>query len=309
MIGWSLAAVVTVASAAPSTARAQSSAPVPTAPKGPDEQEEQLVRSAASPATTTVPDKIDGDAEAQYFLLHDLNYFSLRVNEGTPPEVKFQVSVRFKMLRLGAHYQHALNFAYSQTTYWNLFDTADSEPVTELNYRPEFFYSYRQPSHPAREFQFGYLHDSNGVGVLPGANMDEATRETANSRGWNTIFAQGRWAFARADKTTAWFYPSVGLRIWCPFIYTPGLQKQLGYGELLFDLDLNVPHHPRFGRLTNRLIVHVHSVEEDLLYPLIPVVTNNRVRMWVFGQVFYGEQESLLTPQVVTHVYAGLAFQ
>ena len=300
------AAVTLIVSAAPSGAFGESVAPV-TPPSA--EPPEQLVRSASSPPTTAVPDAVEGDPESQYFFLHDINYFSVRLNEGTPPEVKFQVSVRFKMLRLGAHYQHAVNFAYSQTTYWNLFDANDSEPVDELNYRPEFFYSYRGSEHRYREVQVGYLHDSNGLGALPDADPQEAMREKANSRGWNTIFAQGRWGPSREGAREPWFYPSVGLRVWCPFKYTPGLEKQMGYGQLWLDVDLSVPDHPRIGRLSNRLIMRMHSVEDDLLYPIMPVVTNNRVRLWVFGQIFHGEAESLLTPLSVTHLYAGLAFQ
>jgi outer membrane phospholipase A len=298
-----MATVVTLfVSAAPSGA-AFGEAVAPVTPP-PAEQPERLVRAASSPPTTAVPDAVEGDAESQYFFLHDINYFAVRLNEGTPPEVKFQVSVRFKMLRLGAHYQHAVNFAYSQTTYWDLFDTNASEPVNELNYRPELFYSYQGSDQRYREVQVGYLHDSNGLGVLPNDPLQKG-----NSRGWNTIFAQGRWGLSRQGASEPWFYPSVGLRLWCPFIYTPGLEKQMGYGQLWLDVDLSVPNHPRIGRLTNRLIVRMHSVEDDLLYPIMPVVTNNRVRLWVFGQIFYGEAESLLTPQSVTHLYAGLAFQ
>jgi hypothetical protein len=101
----------------------------------------------------------------------------------------------------------------------------------------------------------------------------------------------------------------VGLRLWYPFTYSPGLDKQMGYGQVWLDVDLSVPHDARIGRLSNRLIMRMHSVEDDLLYPIMPVVTNNRVRLWIFGQIFHGEADSLLTPLKVTHLYAGLAFQ
>jgi outer membrane phospholipase A len=256
-----VALATVLGSASASAAVAESSAPVTPLPVV---EEEHLVRSTASPPTTAVPDQVRGDEESQYFLLHELNYFAARVNEGAPPEVKFQVSVRFKMLRLGEHKQHAVNFAYSQTTYWDLFDTKNSEPVRELNYRPEFFYSYQGHEQRYREVQVGYLHDSNGLGVLPQAD------QSLYSRGWNTFFAQGRWGLSRAGATEPWFYPSLGLRLWWPFYYSKDLEKHMGYGELSFDVDLSVPHHPRIGRLTNRLIVHRRSVEEDLLYPIVP---------------------------------------
>jgi hypothetical protein len=294
------AALVSLGGGAP--ALGQTPPPAPPLPSTPD----RVYRSVSSPPRTTVPDEVRGDAEGQYFFLHDDNYFALRFNEGSPPLVKFQVSVRFEMFRWGQDNKYALNFAYTQTSYWDLFNGDASNPVIESNYRPELFFSFRPGAghQRHRELQLGYLHDSNGLG-------DFATvKQAASSLGWNTAFAQGRWGFSRDGAREPWFYPSVGARFWIPFAYSDGLQKQLGYGQVFFEVDLSIPDHLRLGRLSNRVTLRMHNVEDDLMYPLAVVLTDGRVRAWAYVQFFYGEAESLLTAgQTVTHAYAGVAFQ
>ena len=94
-----------------------------------------------------------------------------------------------------------------------------------------------------------------------------------------------------------------------PFIYSKDLNKQIGYGEIFLDLDLSIPNYQRFGRFSSRSIVRIHSVQEDLYYGL-PAASQGVLRAWLFGQLYYGEAESLGTAaQTARHVYFGLAFQ
>jgi len=45
-------------------------------------------------------------------------------------------------------------------------------------------------------------------------------------------------------------------------------------------------------------------------YPLLALTTGGRVRAWIFGQIFTGEAERMITfADHVTHGYLGLAFQ
>jgi outer membrane phospholipase A len=265
---------------------------------------DELVRPAGAPPRTAVPEAVSSDVARQYFFLHNDNFFALRANEGWPAEAKFQVSVRFEMLSFFEKNNLALNAAYTQTSYWEIFDTARSEPVVENNYSPEAFLSYRPyRSQRYRELQAGYLHDSNGLGDVDNVN------QTANSKGWNTFFAEGRWGFSRAASSQPWFFPTVGARGWVPFFYSKDLNKQLGYGEVFLDLDLSVPKHERYGRFSSRSIVRMHSIQEDLYYGL-PAASQGVLRAWLFGQLYYGEGESLSTAaQTARHVYFGLAFQ
>ncbi len=252
-----------------------------------------------------MPERVSNDSSRQYFFLHNDNFFALRANEGWPAEAKFQVSVRFEMVSLFDKHNVALNAAYTQTSYWDIFDTKDSEPVRENNYSPEAFLSYRpHRGQRYREIQAGYLHDSNGLGVV--GDVDQK----ANSKGWNTAFAEGRWGFSRAASSQPWLFPTVGARVWWPFYYSQDLNKQIGYGEIFVDVDLSIPNHLRWGRFSSRSILRLHGVQEDLFYPLFPVATDGAVRAWFFGQLYYGEGESLNTAaQTARHVYLGLAFQ
>ncbi len=94
-------------------------------------------------------------------------------------EMKFQLSVKSHML---GEANHTLWFAYTQLSFWQIYDKAHSNPFRETNYEPEIIYSYR-PEHlnlgPVRIsfLNGGIVHQSNGQS-LP------------RSRGWNRIYAQ-----------------------------------------------------------------------------------------------------------------------
>ncbi len=280
------------------TARATDGAP-------PAPPARQLVHPADAPPRTSIPEPVSSDLSSQYFFLHDENYFGLQVNGGSPPRVKFQISIRFEMISLGDAHNVALNFAYTQKSFWDMLDFAHSSPFVESDYHPELFVSYR-PHRDVRyrEAQLGCQHESNGLGAV--GNIDQ----TPDSREWNACFAQGRWGFARDPGIEPWFFPAVSLRLWLPFGSDQPVVNAVGYGQLVFDLDLSIPNHLALGRFSNRLIVREHSVEDDLLYAILPVATAGRIRTWVFAQVFYGKAERLITAgDAVTHVYAGVAFQ
>lgn len=76
-------------------------------------------------------------------------------------EAKFQISLYQRILNTR---QGRLFFAYSQTSWWQLYDQADSRPFRETNYNPEFFWAtppldslWGQPW-----MHLGYEHQSNG---------------------------------------------------------------------------------------------------------------------------------------------------
>jgi outer membrane phospholipase A len=266
----------------------------------------RLLRAPGAPPRTTVAEPV-GSRTSQYFFLHDDNFFAVQTNGGSPPLVKFQLSVRFEVISLGGDRNNfALNFAYTQKSFWALFALDDSSPFVENNYKPEAFLSYRPDRERRyRELQLGYLHESNGLGRL--GQVDQSM----DSRGWNYFFLEGRWGFARDDQgSLPWFFPTLGLRLWYPFDATPHLVDHEGYFAAFLDLDLSVPSFPRVGRLSTRASVRRHSAQADFYYPLLPFVTGGRIRTWIFAQVFYGQAERLITfDQKVTHIYAGLGFQ
>jgi len=265
----------------------------------------QMVRPMAEPPRTSIPETVSGDLSSQYFFLHDDNYFAFQVNGGSPPRAKFQLSIRFEMISLGDTHNVALNFAYTQKSFWDMLDFARSSPFVESDYHPELFVSYRPHREVRyREAQLGCQHESNGLGAI--GDVDQ----TPDSREWNSCFVQGRWGFARDPAHEPWLFPALGVRLWLPFWSDQPVVNAVGYGQIFLDLDLSIPNHLAFGRFSTRVTLREHSVQDDLLYAILPVATSGRIRTWLFAQVFYGRGERLITAgEMVTHVYAGLGFQ
>jgi hypothetical protein len=268
-------------------------------------QTQHLIRPSTSLPRTSIPEPVSGDPRAQYFFLHDDNYFALQVNGGSPPRTKFQISVRFEMLSFLDPNNIALNLAYTQTSFWDAFDFAHSAPFIESDYHPELFVSYRRHRDIRyREAQLGCQHESNGLGAV--GNIDQ----TPDSRSWNSCFVQGTWGFIRDPQENPWFFPTIGARVWQSFWSDKPVTDVVGRFQVFFDLDLSIPNHLQLGRFSNRLTVREHSVQDNLFYALLPVATAGLIRTWVFAQIFYGEAERLITASdKVTHIYAGLGFQ
>jgi hypothetical protein len=294
----SVAALALCALAGGRAARAEAPPPIPGAAP-------QLVRPAAAPARTAIPEGVTGDPRSQYFFLHDDNFISLQANGGSPPRAKFQLSIRFEMISLFDTNNVAVNFAYTQTSFWDALDFNHSSPFVESDYHPELFISYRRHRDIRyREAQLGCQHESNGLGAI--GNVDQ----TADSRSWNSCFAQAGWGFVRDPQHDPWLFPTLGLRVWKSFWSDQVVTDAVGWFQVFFDLDLSIPNHLQFGRFSNRLTLREHSVQDDLFYAILPVATAGRIRTWLFAQIFYGEAERLITAgERVTHIYAGLGFQ
>ena len=115
-----------------------------------------------------------------------------------------------------------------------------------------------------------------------------------------------RWGIER-DKPPqqTWFYVTPGIRAWIPFAVSNDLVRYEGYFAAFADVDLRIPAHPEAGRLSARLTVRQHNLETNLFYPIL-----SRVRCWLFGQLFLGKAERLITAQdSVSHLYFGIGFQ
>jgi len=270
--------------------------------------QDRLLRSPGAPPRTAIDEPLGADSEGQYFFLHDDNYFSFQTIGAERPRVKFQFSLRFEVVSLRETHNFAFNLAFTQKSFWDMLDFDHSSPFIESNYRPEAFFSYRPVrSRRTREVQLGVQHESNGLGAV--GQVDQS----ADSRGWNYIFLDAHWGFGRdqSDGHDPWLFFTPGLRVWYPFHSTSqALVNAEGYFLAYVDVDFRVPELPRASRLSARLKARRHSFEADVYYPLLALTTNGRVRAWIYGQVFTGEAERMITfADHVTHGYLGLAFQ
>lgn len=108
--------------------------------------------------------------------LYKPNYFmpftwTDKIDRDDDTEVQFQIS--FKQ-RIG--HTHVF-FAYTQVSFWRMWDSSDSRPFRETNFNPEMFYRWRAEKHPfgPLDIDFGLEHESNGQS-LP------------DSRSWNRAY-------------------------------------------------------------------------------------------------------------------------
>ncbi|MGF1756473.1 phospholipase A [Photobacterium sagamiensis] len=95
-------------------------------------------------------------------------------------EVKFQFSGKIKFWDDLYNDNWDLWFGYTQTAWWQLYNSDESAPFRETNYSPEFFASYYSDTNilgfTLLETDIGFIHQSNG-------------RAEALSRSWNRIYA------------------------------------------------------------------------------------------------------------------------
>ena len=92
--------------------------------------------------------------------------------ESDKAETVFQVSAKLRPIGLPIY------LAYSQRSFWSLYDASSSRPFRETVYNPEIFWRW-YPSFEAGEFlwgaDFGYEHESNG-------------QDLPRSRSWDRLY-------------------------------------------------------------------------------------------------------------------------
>ncbi|HWU68403.1 MAG TPA: phospholipase A [Stenotrophobium sp.] len=91
--------------------------------------------------------------------------------DGRHTEVEFQISAKQKLFHTQFY------FAYTQKSFWQLYDKKESSPFRETDYNPELFYRWTPAFSWINHWgaDLGFEHESNGMG-LP------------DSRSWNRIY-------------------------------------------------------------------------------------------------------------------------
>ena len=135
-------------------------------------------------------------------------------------EVKFQFSFKLLMWDNMFRGNGDLFFAYTQCSWWQLYDQASSSPFRETNYEPEVFVKFDTDFNVFglrnRLFVIGLNHESNGRGGVL-------------SRSWNRIYVD--FIAERGNLV-------IGLKPWYRLPEdkedddNPNIEKYMGYGEL-----------------------------------------------------------------------------
>ncbi|PKF60875.1 phospholipase [Psychromonas sp. psych-6C06] len=100
-------------------------------------------------------------------------------NEFEPIEMQFQISFKIPVWTNIADLPLSLNFAYTQLSIWQAYNTEKSSPFRETNYEPEIFATWQQDASLGLGWTFkmasiGFTHQSNG-------------RSEPLSRSWNRL--------------------------------------------------------------------------------------------------------------------------
>jgi len=195
-------------------------------------------------------------------------------NKPSDIEVKFQLSFKVLLWEKIFWDNGDLYFAYTQLSFWQLYDKKLSSPFRETNYEPEVFFKFDTDFNvfglTNRFITLGFNHQSNG-------------KSGDLSRSWNRVFA-----IFGADRGNF----AIALKPWYRIPEddddddNPNIEKYLGYGELLGAYRLK-GHVFTFMLRNNLRQNNRGAVELGWSYP---IATNLKL----YAQYFNGYGESLV---------------
>jgi len=190
-------------------------------------------------------------------------------------EATFQISQKIKLWQDVLGRNMDLWMGYTQRSFWQVYNTADSSPFRETNYEPEVLLNFRTDfpisGMRARTITLGLNHQSNG-------------RSEPLSRSWNRIV--GNVGFERGDFTLL-------LQSWYRIPESaeeddnPDIEDYMGYGEI-WGYYLWKKH--RFGMMLRnnlRFDDNRGALQLEWSFPLVRRVSG-------YVQFFTGYGESLL---------------
>jgi phospholipase A1 len=190
-------------------------------------------------------------------------------------EVVFQISFKTRLWENVLDRNMDLWVAYTQRSFWQLYDFDDSSPFRETNYEPEFLLNFRTDydllGFRGRYVNVGVNHQSNG-------------RPEPLSRSWNRAVAN--FGFERGDVVFV-------LNTWYRFPEddadddNPGIDRFMGYGQI--NLSYFRTGH-RFGlswRNNLRASGNKGAVQLEWSFPLLRLVDG-------YVHYFNGYGENLL---------------
>ena len=135
-------------------------------------------------------------------------------------ETKFQLSVKVPLVDHLFHYDVTPYLAYTQASYWQSYNKAQSSFFRDTDYEPEFFLQFNTPKEMGpmtnRYNRLGYDHQSNGQGG-------------SLSRSWNRIYADFVFDYKNAYLSIKPWYRIAGPAYEDS---NPNMEKYFGYGEL-----------------------------------------------------------------------------
>jgi phospholipase A1 len=192
-------------------------------------------------------------------------------------ETQFQISLKVPLLVGWFGDRVDVYGAYTNRSFWQVYDRENSEPFRETNHEPELWLQFRNDW-----TVFGFRNSLNAVGVVHQSNG----RSGPYSRSWNRVFAEvvferGDWAFL----IKPW--------LWAATQYdeadNPDIDDYMGYGE--FRAIYGRSGHVFSAMLRNQLESGFDRGAVELSWSF-PVFDYPYLRGYL--QYFYGYGESLI---------------
>lgn len=159
---------------------------------------------------------------SKYLTPYEPIYFLL----GSYPAAEFQFSLKYQVFDSTNHWLHPISdlyFAYTQTSFWDLFNSDPS--FYDTSYKPSAFFYFpdlleTRTSTPLQvDFQSGYEHESNGRGGN-------------GERSFNTLYAQPTATIALPDDLQLSLCPRAWVYILGVSDNNPDIANYKGYADL-----------------------------------------------------------------------------
>lgn len=147
-------------------------------------------------------------------------------------ESEFVFDISLKLRLFGTN----LFFAYTQRSFWQLYNASESRPFRETDYNPELFYRWKPHFRicPNCGFDFGGEHESNGQDVPASRSWNRVY--VAAYREWNrTLLYLKTWYRLPEDKKKG---PSDAQGD-----DNPDIERYYGYGEIRVQQELFASKH------------------------------------------------------------------
>lgn len=189
------------------------------------------------------------------------------------PEVVFQLSFKARLWRDMFGRDICLWAAYTQRSFWQLYNFDDSSPFRETDYEPELLLNfgtrYRVFGFDGRFLQIGFNHQSNG-------------QSEPLSRSWNRLVAN-----AGIERGRLSLLLKGWIRFRDPQDDNPGLTHYMGHGELWAYYFINRHRLGIMARDNLNFRENRGAVQVEWSFPMFAMIAG-------YVQYFLGYGESLL---------------